>query len=199
MVLKKPAISLVLYLAAVLPVTAFVVCGWSRTKGAELPVLHGSIKTFSLQNQDASRVTAKDWKGRIVVVNFFFTHCGTICPKMMTNMKEVQKLSADTSLLLNSLSVDPENDSVTQLKKYAGRFGIGKNWNLLTGPKKMIYDIACNDLQLNGPETKTPGFIHSEKLVLLDRASRIRGYYNGTDLNDIRQLISDIKKLQHEN
>jgi len=200
MVRKKPALSIILYLAAILPVTVFVVSGWAKTKAAGLPVLPGAVKNFSLKNQDNKEVTLKNWKGKIVVVDFFFTHCGTICPKMMSNLKDVQTTYAgDTSVVLNSFSVDPENDSVQQLKRYALRFGIDSQWNLFTGDKNEIYKIAISDLHLNGPDTRTPGFIHSEKLVLLDRQLRIRGYYRGTVHDDISQLISDIKKLQNEN
>ncbi|MBE7172927.1 MAG: SCO family protein [Williamsia sp.] len=161
------------------------------------------IRPFNLINQENAIAGTQAWKDKIVVVNFFFTHCASICPKMTVNLQEVQHAyKNDNKVLINSLTVDPEADSVSQLRQYRKRFGIQSDkWQLLTGSKKDIYRLARNEFLLvatdgdGGPND----FIHSDKVVLIDPEKRIRGYYNGTDKQEIHQLMLDIKKLQHEN
>jgi protein SCO1 len=139
------------------------------------------------------------WNNKVVVVNFFFTHCPSVCPKMMGNLKKVQNaVKNDTPLLLNSITVDPERDSAAALAVYANRFEIDQsNWNLLTGDKKEIYRLARKSFLV----TATDGdggendFIHSDQLILIDGNHRIRGFYSGVSNNAVNQLISDIKKL----
>jgi protein SCO1/2 len=120
----------------------------------------------------------------------------------MKNLQKLQtRLKTDTTLLINSFTVDPESDSVTQLKEYAIRFQYDlHNWNLLTGAKKDIYRLARNSFDVaatdgDGGETD---FIHSEQIILVDKQLRIRGYYKGTDETQVDQLANDIKKLENE-
>ena len=179
--------------------TRLPVYGQSPVAGTEKTHL---IQPFNLVNQENVPAGTQSWEGKIVVVNFFFTHCAGICPKMTTNLKQVQEAYKDDSgVIINSLTVDPEADSASRLRQYAQQFGIhDSKWQLLTGNKKDIYRLARNEFMLvatdgdGGPDD----FIHSDKLVLIDPEKRIRGYYNGTDQQEIRQLILDIKKLQHE-
>lgn len=160
------------------------------------------VPDFSLLDQEGRTANNMDWKGRIQVVDFFFTHCPSICPKMTNSLKKVQQSFKVDEIQLSSFSVDPERDSSAQLQWYADKFGINtSNWKLLTGDKREIYRLARNGFMLvatdgdGGPND----FIHSEKLVLVDKQKRIRGYYNGTDEKEVATLIRDIKKLQHEN
>lgn len=160
-----------------------------------------TIDDFELVNQDGIKKGIEDWKGKIVVADFFFTHCPVICPKMTANLKRVQQAFSDNEILINSFSVDPQRDSAVQLKEYAKKFRINlDNWQLLTGDKKDIYRLARNSFMVvatdgdGGPDD----FIHSEKLVLIDKHKRIRGYYDGTSEKETEQLIYDIKKLQDE-
>ena len=160
-----------------------------------------TIADFELVNQDGIKKGIEDWQGKIVVADFFFTHCPVICPKMTANLKRVQQVFSDNEILINSFSVDPQRDSAEQLKKYAKKFRINlDNWQLLTGDKKDIYRLARNSFMVvatdgdGGPDD----FIHSEKLVLIDKNKRIRGYYDGTSEKETDQLIYDIKKLQDE-
>ncbi len=160
-----------------------------------------TIAGFELVNQDGVKKGIEDWTGKIVVVDFFFTHCPVICPKMTANLKRVQEAFSDNEILINSFSVDPQRDSAVQLKKYSEKFRINlDNWQLLTGDKKDIYKLARNSFMLvatdgdGGPDD----FIHSEKLTLIDKKKMIRGYYDGTNEKDTDQLIYDIKKLQDE-
>ena len=203
----------------VLPVILIAFCSYEgvrtwQDKYNKLPVYGGEItgktkyedlriKTFELTNQDNQHSGTESWKGKIVVVNFFFTHCAGICPKMTINLKKVQAAYYnDHDVFINSLTVDPTRDSSAELSKYATSFGINKNqWQLLTGDKREIYRLARNEFRIvaadgdGGPND----FIHSEQFVLVDPQQRIRGYYNGTDAEAVNQLIKDIEKLKHEN
>lgn len=202
--LKKHSISLIIAIALITPITMFAIVNWMEKKWNDLPLFRGehyTIKNFQFTNQNNKTVTLQQWKSKIVVANFFFTHCPVICPKMTANMKTVQaSFSADKKLLFTSFSVDPDRDSVSQLKLFAARYGITGNWHLLTGDKAMIYTLARKSLSIvaNEPGTDGKDFIHSEKLVLIDQNQKIRGYYNGTSATDTQKLIKDIKKLQDE-
>ena len=120
---------------------------------------------------------------------------------MTANLQTVKAAFDEKDVRFTSFSVDPERDSVQSLKVFADRFGIGGNWQLLTGAKPVIYDLARNSLAVAaGKEDGSEAdFIHSEKLVLIDANLKIRGYYNGTSAAAAQQLIQDIKKLKDEN
>jgi protein SCO1 len=157
---------------------------------------------FHLINQNDKPASISDWKNKIVVVNFFFTHCPVVCPMMTDNMKTLQtNFAGDEGLLINSISVDPERDSAAQLRWYAEKFQLDlRNWQLLTGDKKEIYRMARNSFKLAATDGDggPTDFIHSEQFVLIDRYQRIRGYYKGTDDKEVARLIHDIKKLKNE-
>ena len=202
--LKKPSISIIIAVALIMPVTEFAIVNWLEKKWSALPIFEGeqfTIKDFQLKNQNNNTVTLQQWKGKIVLANFFFTHCPVICPKMSGNLKGVQAaFHGNEKLQFTSFSVDPERDSVPQLKAFAKRFGIRQNWDLLTGDKTVIYTLARKSFSVAADEGDggEHDFIHSEKLVLIDQNQRIRGYYNGTSATAAQQLIQDIKKLQNE-
>lgn len=211
---QRHTIRLFIIMVFVIPVAAYALLNVYEKKAGTLPVLgpvlkvNGSptehhISDFHLTNQEGQTVSRADWKDKIVVVDFFFTHCPSICPKMTTNLKRVNTIfRADNSVRINSFSVDPERDSSAQLKRYAIQFGIDtRHWDLVTGGKKEIYRLARNSFMIVATDGDGgPGdFIHSEKLVLIDKQGRIRGYYSGTSYDETDQLINDIKKLQNEN
>ena len=202
---SKRTIVLFVSLVFILPVTAWALLNLYEKKMQRLPVVGAKdhhIADFSFVNQDAQVKTTADWQGKIIVANFFFTHCPVICPKMTNNLKKLSKAYAeDENILINSFTVDPERDKTAELKKYSERFEINNaKWHLLTGDKKEIYNLARNSFMVvatdgdGGPDD----FIHSERLVLIDRQKRIRGYYDGTSEKETNQLISDIKKLKNE-
>ena len=201
---KNKTIWLFGILVFVIPITAFSLLNIYKGKFTRLPILskENSSLHFTLLNQDEKLITADSWKGKIVIADFFFTHCPTICPQMTNSLKKVQQAYAgNDGVLLNSFTVDPERDSSAQLKKYASQFKIdNNNWQLLTGAKKEIYMLARNSFSVVATDGDGgPGdFIHSDKLVLIDTQKRIRGYYDGTSSKEVNQLIIDIKKLQHE-
>ncbi|MCK5816281.1 MAG: SCO family protein [Flavobacteriaceae bacterium] len=160
------------------------------------------IADFSLINQNGEIVNQKDYEGKIYVTDFFFTRCQTICPIMTTNMAKVQTaFETDDSVLLLSHSVTPIMDSIPVLRDYADkRHVIDSKWNITTGDKKHIYDLARKSyfVVFDEGDGGIQDFIHTENFVLVDTKRRIRGFYDGTDSASINQLIEDIKLLQRE-
>ena len=160
------------------------------------------IAPFSLINQNGLNITDNDYSNKIYVADFFFTTCPSICPKMTANMGLIQEdIRTDNQVLLLSFSVTPEIDSVAQLKRYAIEKGvIDSKWNLLTGDKKEIYELARKSYLA----VKTSGdggehdMIHTENFILVDPEQRIRGFYDGTDTTAMDELLSDIRVLQEE-
>ncbi|HET8839586.1 MAG TPA: SCO family protein [Flavobacteriaceae bacterium] len=161
-----------------------------------------TISDFKLVNQNGDTITQKDYDGKIYVADFFFTTCQTICPIMTDHMVKIQKaLKNDDEVKLLSHTVTPEIDDVAQLKKYALEKGVNdKKWNLVTGSKKEIYELARKSYLA----TKTTGnggpydMIHTENFVLVDKEKRIRGFYDGTDPKAIEKLLGDIEILEKE-
>lgn len=161
-----------------------------------------TIADFELTNQNGEKITNKNYKDKIYVADFFFTRCQTICIAMAYNMSELQNLyKKDTEIMFISHSVTPEIDSVTVLKEYADRKGVidGK-WNITTGAKTHIYELARKSYfavldEGNGDEND---FIHTEQFVLVDKEKRIRGYYDGTEKEDMEKLKKDIVLLKEE-
>jgi len=160
------------------------------------------IANFSLINQNGKTITQEDYKDKIYVADFFFTTCQTICPIMADNMVVIQEeLKNDSDIMLLSHSVTPVIDSVAQLKKYAIEKGVNdEKWNLVTGDKKQIYQLARKSYLAvktsgNGDEYD---MIHTENFILVDTKKRIRGFYDGTKPEDIEQLLKDIEILKKE-
>ena len=161
-----------------------------------------TIADFELTNQNGQKITNKNYKDKIYVADFFFTRCQTICINMAYNMGELQNLyKMDTDIMFLSHSVTPEIDSVTVLKEYADRKGVidGK-WNITTGAKKHIYELARKSYfaVLDEGTGDENDFIHTEQFVLVDKEKRIRGYYDGTEKEDMEKLKKDILLLKEE-
>ncbi len=160
-----------------------------------------TIADFSLTNQNGKTITQEDYKDKIYVADFFFTTCQTICPIMTSHMAEIQeKLKNDDQVMLLSHSVTPEIDTVAQLKKYALEKGVDDaKWNLVTGDKKEIYDLARKSyLAAKDVPYSENDLVHTENFVLVDKKKRIRGFYDGTDPESIEKLLADIKILERE-
>ena len=157
------------------------------------------ISDFELINQNGEIITQEYYKNKIYVADFFFTTCQSICPIMTKNMLEIQEqLKNDKEILLLSHTVTPEIDSVQQLKKYALENRIDDDkWNLVTGEKKQIYDLARKSyLAVEDSEFGNFDMIHTENFMLIDKKRQIRGFYDGTDKNEIIRLLSDIEILK---
>lgn len=157
------------------------------------------IKDFALINQNGKTITQNDYKDKIYVADFFFTTCATICPVMTKNMAAIQKeILDDDDIMLLSYSVTPEIDTVAQLKRYAIEKGVNdKKWNLVTGDKKQIYDLARKSyLAVKSIGDNDYSMVHTENFILIDKERRIRGFYNGTKKEDIEKLLNDIEILK---
>ncbi len=158
------------------------------------------IAPFKLVNQNGDTITEANYENKIYIADFFFTTCPSICPIMTENMVIIQKeILNDPDILLLSHSVTPEIDSVPQLKKYAlEKEVIDSKWNLVTGDKKQIYELARKSYLV----VKTDGdggpydMIHTENFVLVDQKKRIRGYYDGTKKVEIEKLLDDLATLK---
>jgi protein SCO1/2 len=159
-----------------------------------------TIADFALTNQNGKLVTQKDYLNKIYIADFFFTTCPTICPIMTKNMAAIQdKILNDEDVMLLSHSVTPDIDSVPQLKKYALEKGVlDSKWNLVTGNKQQIYELARKSYLA----VKTDGnggpydMIHTENFILVDKERRIRGFYDGTDSQEMEKLLGDLEILK---
>ena len=160
------------------------------------------ISDFSLTNQNGETVTQSKYDNKIYVADFFFTTYQSICPIMTKNMKDIQdKLIKDSEVLLLSHTVFPEIDSVEVLKKYAVENQvIDSKWDLVTGDKKEIYDLARKSyLAAKDNSFGEYEMIHTENFVLIDKKKQIRGFYDGTNKEEIDRLYKDIKILKNSN
>ena len=158
------------------------------------------ISNFSLTNQNGETVTEENYNNKIYVADFFFTTCPSICPIMTENMFYIQEKTINKDVLLVSYSVTPEIDSVAQLKKYAIEKGVDDSrWNLLTGEKKDIYELARKSYLVakNNGDGGKYDMIHTENFVLIDKEKRIRGFYDGTNKEEMDKLLNDIQILEN--
>lgn len=157
------------------------------------------IADFSFTNQNGKTITQKDYEGKIYVADFFFTTCKSICPKMTTNLVDVQKAFLhNPKVKLLSFTVMPDIDSVSVLKEYAKINGVvDSKWNLVTGDKKAIYTMARKSYLAvkQGKPDEQYDMVHTENFVLVDSKKRVRGFYDGTNKEEIKRLIEDINWL----
>ena len=160
------------------------------------------VKNISFTNQLGKQVSLDDLKGKVLVINFFFTRCPSICPGLARNMKKLQKSFVKNADIVQfiSISVDPVNDSVERLRKFADRFDVNHDsWWFVTGDKKEIYDFAMNEMKASIADTNVDtAFIHTENFFLVDSNRVVRGWYNGFDTAKQQQLVRDIPTLMLE-
>lgn len=163
------------------------------------------IADFSFTNQNGKLITEKEYENYIYVADFFFTTCPTICPKMTNNMVWLQnQLKKYPNVKLLSFSVTPDIDTPEVLKKYALEKGVDDaRWNLVTGDKKEIYYLARKSYLAvkTGKPEEYFDMVHTENFILIDKNKRIRGFYDGTNLDqpseddktkNMQQLLADI-------
>lgn len=160
------------------------------------------VSDFSLINQNGETITQDDFENKIYVADFFFTRCQTICPIMAINMTELQEyFKNDDAIKFLSHSVTPVMDSVPVLRAYADKKGVidGK-WEITTGDKKHIYELARKSYfaVLDEGDGGAQDFIHTEQFILVDKKKQIRGFYDGTDANEMQRIIQDIDILKKE-
>ncbi len=159
-----------------------------------------TISNFTLINQNGETITQDIYKDKIYVTDFFFTRCQTSCPIMTGNMAKIQKeFLNDDEIMLLSLSVTPDIDSIPVLRKYANDKGvIDSKWNVTTGNKKHIYELARKSYfaVVDKGDGGLQDYIHSTKFILIDKQKQIRGIYDGTNDDDVKRIIEDIKTLK---
>lgn len=221
---------LALCVALVLPVVSYFIVKTVSRDAINMPpryyaentidtVINGKLVTDTVwytlandtfTNQLGQQVVMDHLRGNIIIADFFFTRCPSICPTLTSNMKMLQESlkmkdltkRIDTSFVqFLSFSVDPERDSVPVIKKYADRFGVNHDkWWMLTGSKKKVYNYLLNEIKLPAQDGGTVDslFIHTEKFVLIDRKGVIRGYYNGLDSAALSRLAEDLTLLMLE-
>jgi protein SCO1/2 len=171
-----------------------------------------TTKNIRLVNQLGDTVQLYDQRGKIIILDFFFTSCGSICPKLTSNMSKLQqsfivggdkhKKQVDTSIVqFMSLSVDPQRDSVSVLREYANKMDvIADNWWLLTGNRDSIYNFAFEEMKVDkfSNEPISPDFVHTSRFVLIDKDMKVRGYYNGLDSASLLKLAKDVGYIMLE-
>jgi protein SCO1 len=168
------------------------------------------VKSIPFTNQLGQVVSFDDLQGKVLVADFFFTHCPVICPKLTKSMKQLQdalkikdqlRTSDSTFVHFLSFTVDPERDSASVLKKYADKYGVNHDlWWMLTGDKRELYNFAFQELKITtpDPEVVDTSFLHSTYFVLIDKDRVVRGYYDGRDSVQLDRLAQDIVFIMME-
>jgi protein SCO1/2 len=169
----------------------------------KLPLLN-DVKEFAFVDQNGDTITNRQVAGKVQVVEFFFTTCKGICPKMNTNMAQLLKdFSTEEDLMVLSHTVDPDTDSVGRMKVYADSMQIdSKRWLLLTGTKEKLYEAARKSYLLDDQKNETAAieeqFIHTQLFALVDRKGGVRGIYDGLNKKELAKLYKDIPLLMKE-
>lgn len=162
---------------------------------------HYRIPEFTFNDHHGEEFTEADLDGHIVVAEFFFTHCPTICPVMTTQMKRLSATTGGDDLVIVSHTIDPERDTLERLQWYAENNAIDDpNWHFVYGPEYEINALGNEGYMINAmrDEAAPGGYAHSQFFILLDKERHIRGYYDGTTTEEVDQLIKDIELLRNE-
>lgn len=158
------------------------------------------VPSFMFLNQDSAWVKKEDYDGKLLIVDFMFTHCPSICPPMTTNMN---KLATDLKDLENevqfiSFTIDPDRDTPSRLREYMKEMNItAKNWTFLTGDEKRTYELAFDYFYVGVQRSDDPeeDFLHDDKFVLIDKEGYVRGFYSGLNQEHLEQVRKDVRKL----
>lgn len=219
----KTKIFIAILITVVLPVTSYLIVSKYSSDAINMPkryfydtvtskmekgrivydtVWH-KIKPFKLKNQFGKEVGLQDWGEKIIVADFIFTSCPTVCPTLTKNIKKIQTAFNKTDSIVRfvSFTIDPDRDSVTRIKAYGDKYGINHDtWWFLTGNRKEIYDIAFNEFKASiaAEGNIDTGFIHTQNIFLLDKDKVVRGWYNGMDSSNVEKLLKDIVLLNME-
>ena len=220
--MNKKAI-LALLLAAFVPALSYVLVKFYSERAVQMPpryfydsvatvekngkttydTIWHHVKNISFTNQLGQKVSLYDIKGKVIVMDFFFTRCPTFCPGMARAMKKLQdsfKKNDSDIVQFISVSIDPLHDSVPQLRKFAEKFKVNPDsWWMVSGDKKEIYDFALQEMRAEVADSSVDtAFIHTQNFFLLDKEHIIRGWYNGFDSLDQQKLVRDIPLLMLE-
>ncbi|MBP7554630.1 MAG: SCO family protein [Chitinophagaceae bacterium] len=162
------------------------------------------VQPFSFVNQDGQRFTNKDVEGRVYVAEYFFTTCPGICPTMNTNMNKVyQRFKGNKDFLILSHTCDPEQDSASQLKKYADSMQVDtRQWIFLTGRKDSLYTMARLSYTIDDPKNNLRNidddFLHTQFWALVNRKGEVKKIYDGLKDEEINELMADIENMLKE-
>ena len=217
---KKGLLALVL--AALIPLISYILVKFYSEKAVNIPpryfydsvavktengkttsdTIWHPVKNISFTNQLGQKVSLHDIKGKAIVIDFIFTRCPTFCPGMTKAMKRLQDAFKKNDKIVQfiSISIDPVNDSVPELRKFANRHSVNSDtWWMVTGDKKEIYDFALSEMKASIADTNVDtGFIHTSNFFLLDRDKVLRGWYDGFDSAKQKKLVRDIPLLMLE-
>lgn len=162
---------------------------------------HWAVPDFRLVERDGGEITHQDLRGKVWVADFFYTTCPGPCPMMTSRLSDLQKAtSALQDVRLVSISTDPVKDTPEMLRAYADKFKAGKSWLFLTGDKQAIFEMANKGFKLALVEDPTASepITHSTKLILVDQAGMIRGFYEGVGEDNTQRIVADIERLLRE-
>ena len=174
---------------------------YKRVEGKEIAdTIYPKIPFFSYINQDSLLVRSTDLKGKLWIVDFFFTSCSTICPRMTSNMKKINEKLSDISNQIQfiSFSIDPKTDKPSIIKKYIQSYHINtKNWVFLTGDEAKTHRLGIDNFMIfaGKEEDVVDGFAHSEAFTLVDKNGYVRGVYNVSQTEQLYKLIADTRLL----
>ncbi len=213
---------LALAIAILLPVTSYLLVRYYSNRDIQMPrryfydavnavqkngttaydTIWHKVSNLHLTNQFGEKVSFNDLTGKIIVLDFFFTRCPTICPKLAKAMKRLQNSFANNDSIVQflSISVDPVHDSVPELRKWAEKYNANPdNWWVLTGNRDSIYNFAIHEVKANIADINVDtAFVHTENFFLLDKERIVRGWYNGFDSAAQKKLVRDIPLLMLE-
>ena len=182
----------------------FIFWGTDNWK-TKLPELSATVQPFSFITENNTVFTQKDMQGKVCVVNYFFTTCKGVCPRMNGNLKEVyEQYKSNPDFMILSHTSDPETDSAARLKQYAVKMQVNTNtWIFLTGRKDSLYKQARNSYLLDDPKNAVANindqFLHTQFLALVDKNGNLRGQiYDGLKKQELKQLEDDIAILLNE-
>ena len=179
-----------------------VAATFHNKRGKKIPdTIYHRIRDFKLRSSTGDSISLPADSNKIVVVNFFYTNCQSVCLQMNTQLaRVVAEYTQNKMIRFYSITVDPEHDTPEVLKAYAQTFKADpKKWSFLTGDKNLIYDLAKKDFLVDALVQKQSGtIVHSPMLILLDPQNRIRGYYDSTSKEQVDKLIDEIKVLVAE-
>ena len=199
----KTKLYLLFFTVLLLTFYYFVFRGTDNWK-VKMPILN-YVQPFSFTNQDGVAVTDKNLLNKITVVEYFFTTCKGICPKLNTNMKQVYEIyKNEPDFQILSHTCNPDTDSVSVLKHYSDSLQVNtKKWIFLTGRKDSLYQMARGSYLLDDPKNNVEKiedqFIHTQFFALVDRQGKVRGkIYDGLKMLEVEQLKQDISKLLKE-
>ena len=161
----------------------------------------GSVQSFAFTNQDGTIITDKDIEGKVVAVEYFFTTCTGICPRLNNNMRKLyNEFKNDDGFLILSHTCDPETDSVARLKKYADSMQVNTNrWQFLTGRKDSLYYMARESYKIddpaNNPQNIEDDFLHTQFIALVNKEGKVTKIYDGLKQSELGEMSNEIKRL----